>query len=162
MLRHLITFLLVNQAFASTAQISFVAQTNMPGVVVEGEAKNISTQYNPSAISGSSIEIDVFDLKTGMDKRDEHLREKVFSAKSLGEVKIKFTAKEKNCGADRCHIIGVLDIKGKQKEISLPLDEKNSISGVVDISLTEFSLPRPGFMGVKVEDSVKIHFKLTE
>lgn len=160
----LIASILVQATFASTSTISFVAETNMPGVSVEGEVSEISTQYDAQKLSSSRLEFDVFAMKTGMDKRDQHLREKVFSAKNPGDVKISFQAKKRECSAEQCKLIGDLTIKGITKEVQLPLESKNdkNFSGVAQVSLSEFSLPRPSFMGVQVEDVVKVKFSFQE
>lgn len=149
---------------AATAKIDFVAHTNVSGVKVEGEVTGAKVQYDVKNASGAVIAMDVFDLKTGMDTRDEHLREKVFAAKKEGEVKIQFTVKDLKC-AEECKVTGMLKIKEIEKELEIPVKanaERTKISGVAQVNLTDFNLKRPSFMGVKVDESVDINFEIRE
>jgi polyisoprenoid-binding protein YceI len=141
--------------YASSAKISFVAHTNMPGVSVEGHAEEIKTS------SGPVIEFDVFNLKTGMDKRDEHLREKVFAAKKPGDAVIRFEAISVPEGDGVAE--GKLTIKGVEKTIRFPVKRSGgAVSGKTQIELAAFALPRPSFMGVKVSEKVDVTFSLAE
>lgn len=146
-------FLLLSlEVQAATAKIDFVASTNVPGVTVEGAAHGI-------AIANNTFELDVFALETGMEKRDAHLREKVFSAKKIGDAKIRFEVLE--LGADQ--LKGKLKIKDIEREITIPISRSGeTVTGKTKIALSEFSLPRPSFMGVKVEETVDVSFKVTE
>ena len=82
MLAQILTSLFLSHSFAATATIDFVARTNVPGVSVEGKSENFNVSYNAQKLTGSSFQLDVFDMKRGMDKRDQHLREKVFKAEN--------------------------------------------------------------------------------
>lgn len=143
---------------AATAKIDFVARTNMPGVAVEGAAEDVKVQYQKSAPQETVVELDVFALKTGMGKRDQHLREKVFAAKTPGSL-IRFQLTELTGEEAR----GKLKIKDVERDISFPVERTaGGFQGKMEISLSEFQLPRPSFMGVKVEEKVAITFRLEE
>lgn len=160
----LVLSILSMDATAATAKIDFVAHTNVSGVKVEGEVTGAKVQYDVKNAKGAIVSMDAFDLKTGMDTRDEHLREKVFAAKKEGEVKIQFTVKDLSC-SEKCKVTGVLKIKDIEKELEIPVKanaERSKISGVAQVNLTEFNLKRPSFMGVKVEESVDINFEIQE
>jgi len=140
---------------ASSALISFVAHTNVPGVSVEGHVEEIKTSAGPV------IEFDAFNLKTGMDKRDEHLREKVFAAKKPGEAVIRFEATSVPEGDGVAE--GKLTIKGVEKTNSFPVKRSGrGVSGKAQIELAVFSLPRPSFMGVQVSEKVDVTFSFSE
>ena len=160
----LVLSFLCMDATAATAKIDFVAHTNVSGVKVEGEVTGAKVQYDVKTPAGAVIAMDAFDLKTGMDTRDEHLREKVFAAKKEGEVKIQFTVKDLKC-ADECKVTGMLKIKEIEKELEIPVkanSDRSKISGTAQVNLTDFNLKRPSFMGVKVEESVDINFEIRE
>ena len=164
MLAQLLSSLFLSHSFAATATIDFVARTNMPGVAVEGKSENINVAYNSQKLTGSSFQFDVFDMKTGIDKRDQHLREKVFKAENRGEAKIQFEAVNLDCSSS-CQLKGTLQIKDIKKEISMPVsisEDKKKIECSAIVSLSDFNLPRPSFMGVKVENEVEIKFNLAE
>jgi polyisoprenoid-binding protein YceI len=160
----LVLGLLCMDVSAATAKIDFVAHTNVSGVKVEGEVTGAKVQYDIKSPIGAVVEMDVFDLKTGMDSRDEHLREKVFAAKKAGEVKIQFTVSDLNC-AETCTVKGLLKIKDIEKVLEIPVKantERTRISGVTQVNLTDFKLKRPSFMGVKVEEAVDVNFEIRE
>lgn len=146
------TLLLSLGVHAGTAKIDFIANTNVPGVSVEGTASKV-------AVTNNVVELDVFDLATGMEKRDAHLREKVFAAKKVGDAKIRFEVVE----LGDAQLKGKLKIKDVEREISMPVTRSGgTVTGQTKIALSDFSLPRPSFMGVKVEETVDVSFKVTE
>ena len=156
----LILFLSLN-AQAGVAKIDFIANTNVPGVTVEGAASDVAVNYSAQKAVGTVVELDVFQLLTGMEKRDQHLREKVFAAKKVGDAKIRFEVLEMPAGNGE--LKGKLQIKGVEREIQFPVKrDGNTVTGATKISLENFALPRPSFMGVKVEDAVDVSFKITE
>jgi polyisoprenoid-binding protein YceI len=156
----LILFLSLN-AEAAVAKIDFIASTNVPGVTVEGKADDVKVDYKADKAVGTVVELDVFQLLTGMEKRDQHLREKVFAAKKEGDAKIRFEVLE--MPAADGELKGKLSIKGVEQQIQVPVKRDGlTVSGSTKISLEKFALPRPSFMGVKVDDAVEVSFKITE
>jgi polyisoprenoid-binding protein YceI len=154
-------FLLGLNAEVGVAKIDFVASTNVPGVTVEGAASEVAVDYHAQKAVGTVVELDVFQLVTGMEKRDQHLREKVFAAKKLGDAKIRFEVLEMPAGDGE--LKGKLQIKGVERELQFPVKrDGTTVSGATKISLENFALPRPSFMGVKVDDGVVVSFKITE
>ncbi len=148
-------------AQAGVAKIDFVASTNVPGVTVEGAASNVAVDYDPQKAIGTVVELDVFQLLTGMEKRDQHLRDKVFAAKKEGDAKIRFEVLE--MPATNGELKGKLLIKGVEHTIAVPVKRDGStVTGSTKISLDKFALPRPSFMGVKVDDAVEVSFRITE
>ena len=148
-------------AEAAVAKIEFIASTNVPGVTVEGAAGDVAVEYSAQKAVGTVVELDVFQLVTGMEKRDQHLREKVFAAKKTGDAKIRFEVLEMPTGNGE--LKGKLLIKGVEREIQFPVKrDGTSVTGTTTISLENFALPRPSFMGVKVDDGVAVSFKITE
>lgn len=156
-----IIFLMSLNVQAAVAKIDFIATTNVPGVTVEGKASEVKVDYQADKAVGTVVELDVFELATGMEKRDQHLREKVFAAKKVGDAKIRFEVVE--MPAANGELKGKLLIKGVEHQIQIPVKRDGStVSGSTKISLEKFSLPRPSFMGVKVDDAVEVSFKITE
>lgn len=146
---------------AAVATIEFIATTNVPGVTVEGKAADVKVDYQADKAVGTVVEFDVFALETGMEKRDQHLREKVFAAKKEGDAKIRFEVLELPVGNGE--LKGKLHIKGVENELQIPVKrDGGTVTGSTKISLEKFALPRPSFMGVKVDDAVEVSFKITE
>ena len=57
-------------------------------------------------------------------------------------------------------VSGPLSVKGVSKdlsvEIQVQLGETNRIQGEFEISLTEFGIPRPGLLGFRIADAVRV------
>jgi hypothetical protein len=135
---------------AAQAKLTFLVKTNMPGISVKGELpeKKFSSD-------DKFFEFDVFELKTGMEERDKHMYEKVFSATEAGQKKIRWELREKLADT----LLGELIIG--DKKVSVPLNLKDRLAqGKVIIRLTDYTLPRPSFMGVKVADEVEITYDI--
>ncbi|MBY0516362.1 MAG: YceI family protein [Bacteriovoracaceae bacterium] len=155
----------ISSVFAGFSEVSFVANTNMPGVSVEGKSQKMVFAGSLENVKGATLKFDVFELETGMEARDKHLREKVFKAKNKGDAFISFEAKDLVCASNKCELMGVLTIKDKAREIKLPVEmssNKKSLAGKATIALSQYDLPRPSFMGVQVEDNVEVTFKTME
>ena len=152
--------------FAATSTIKFVASTNGPGISVEGEAKNTNLKIDFNKLENTSVIVDVMDLSTGMEKRDKHLHEKVFNTTTAGVAKIEYTLTKINCPKDgnevECDCIGNLKIKDVQNEIKFKakLNRSNQmVEGKTLVSLNQFKLNSPSFMGISVEDNVEVEFR---
>lgn len=154
----------------AATSIKFVAKTDGPGITVEGEATKSLLNLDFNKLESTTLTIDTMDLTTGMERRDKHMQEKVFGAKSPGECKIEFKVKSVSCPEDLknakneiiCDGIGALSIKGQKQDIKLKvaIDNKaKSLSTTTQVSLEEFKLKAPSFMGITVEDKVEISFK---
>ncbi len=151
-------------AQAATAELSFLVETNVSGVSVEGKVEAPQVSYQSAQKASAQIRFDVFALRTGMEKRDAHLREKVFAAQRPGDAEVSFTLRGLVC-APECAALGAMRIKGVTKELRVPLTasaDHKVLRGEFELRLSDFQLPRPSFMGVKVEDAVKVQFKVQE
>lgn len=154
--------------YASSSSIKFTATTNGPGISVEGEAKNTNLIFDPNKLETTNVVFDVMDLSTGMEKRDKHLHEKVFNVSANGVAKIEYKISKINCPTSGnevdCDCIGNLKIKDVNNEIKFKAKlNRNSqtVEGKTLISLNQFKLNAPSFMGITVDDNVEVTFKVS-
>lgn len=160
-------FLISFNSLAATSVIKFTANTNGPGISVEGEAKNTNLKFDFKKLEGTNVVLDVMDLSTGMEKRDKHLHEKVFNTSNPNTAKIEYTLSKITCpnGTEaECDCVGMLKIKDVQNEIKFKVKVNRSsetVEGKTLISLNQFKLNAPSFMGITVEDNVVVDFKVS-
>ena len=149
--------------------VSFKAETNMPGVSIEGNSKNfkvLKADFSDDFLNIKKIEaeIDAETLKTGIDMRDQHMYEKVFWVLSGNEkpAHLKMTmdkiACEKktnllNCKGEAAFLFGKKNFK---RNLEFNLDSKNNTELIFNISLKELALEIPSYLGIELEDTVAI------
>lgn len=110
-----------------------------------------------NAITNVKLEIPVKNLKSEKGKMMDN---KAYSAlKADTHSKISFTASSMNIG--KGNVSGKLTIAGVTKTVSIPVSVTKSgssynITGTADLLLSDYGMKRPGFMGVKTGDGVKV------
>jgi len=156
-------------AFAATSSIKFTAKTDGPGIAVEGEVIRANVVVDFNKLEVTKFTTDVMDLITGMDRRDTHMHEKVFGAKSVGMAKIEYSASKVTCPTSKenevdCDCVGNLKIKDVSNEIQFKMHLNKSaqvLEGKTPISLKAYKLVPPSFMGISVLDAIELSFKVS-
>lgn len=166
----------INQIFASENQyvgeVSFKAETNVPGVNIEGVSKTFNTlksSFSDDNLSLNKIEaeIDAKTLKTGIDMRDQHMYEKVFMVLSNKEnpVLLKMVMDKTKCinSGDNLNCDGIANFtfgkKSFTKKIDLKFDKQLSTIVSFNVSLKELGVSIPSYLGIELEDEVAINMK---
>lgn len=153
-------------------ELSFQVATSIPAITVEGQASGLSSQ---AQVDKGKINLNfsfpVKALQTGMELRDEHMRENIFSDKEgLSPISLEqgeITCSQAELKGD-CTFKGKLTLVKTQKAIEIPLklsqqaDGKIAGEGSFKISLKDYAITPPNYMGVTVEDNVDIKFKAVE
>lgn len=178
-MKFLITSLLLVSffpAFSEAAQYDgeaiFKAETNMPGVSIEGSSKtfkSLRADFSDDNLSLKRIEaeIDAETLKTGIDIRDHHMYEKVFLVLSAKEKPVilkmvieKPTCEKKgaalNCSGNANFVFGK---KNFTRKLELMFDNKLNTEVAFNISLKELALEIPSYLGIELEDVVAVKMK---
>ena len=91
-------------------------------------------------------------LKTGIELRDKHLKEKLESSKfpEITMVKAKGSGSK---GKGTC----ILKIKGLEKKVPFTFKEnKDKVTFEMEVSLKDFKFKKISYLGVSVVDKVKI------
>ena len=113
-------------------------------------------------ISEIAILTKVEDFDSGNSNRDSHALEMLESFKYP---QIRFYSNNIKHDFDKVEIFGKLTFFGKsvEKKINskIKLDENQVLlSGKFDLILSDFEIKLPSFLGVKIDDIVKISFKI--
>jgi hypothetical protein len=155
-----------------SGEVSFKAETNMPGVSVEGISHSFKTlkadfSENEQVLNKVEAELDAETLKTGIEMRDQHMFEKVFLVLSAKEkpvlLKLKMekpTCEKKGativCSGDAQFTLGKKNITRKME---LKFDNKLNTEVNFNLSLKELALEIPGYLGIELEDSIALKMK---
>ena len=150
-------------------EVSFKAETNMPGVNIEGSSKSFKTlkaDFSDDFLNLKKIEaeIDADTLKTGIEMRDHHMYEKVFLILSAQEkpallkmimdkAVCEKIADGINCKGDANFTFGK---KAFLKKVEMKFDNKQNTQVAFNVSLKELSIEIPSYLGIELEDSVSV------
>jgi hypothetical protein len=153
-------------------EVSFKAETNMPGVSVEGIShtfKILKADFseNEQVLNKVEAEIDAETLKTGIDMRDQHMFEKVFLVLSSKQkpVLLKLKMEKPNCEKKGAALVCSGDAQfalGKKnitRKLELKFDNKSNTEVNFNLSLKELALEIPGYLGIELEDSIALKMK---
>jgi len=144
------------------------------GLTIEGK----STEVTASEASGKIVVVAKLDcgetscLKTGIDKRDEHLWKHLESGKfktaTLTVDKSTLTLPEDNKESEG-DASGELDFHGVKKTVKFHYKAKRTgsdymVHGLTSINIADFKIEQPSFAGVHtgMTAEVKVKFKLRE
>lgn len=152
-----------------SGEATFKAETNMPGVNIEGSTKTFKTlkaDFNDDfqGLKKIEAEIDAETLKTGIELRDHHMFEKVFlvlSAKekpSLLKMILENAVCEKEgnglkCKGDANFTFGK---KAFIKKLEVSFDKNQNTNVSFNVSLKELALEIPSYLGIELEDQVSV------
>jgi hypothetical protein len=153
-------------------EVIFKAETNMPGISVEGASKTfrvLKADFSDDNLSLKKIEaeIDSETLKTGIDMRDQHMYEKVFKVLSSNEKPaiLKMTMDKSSCAkkGETLDCTGEASFsfgkKSFSRKLDLKFDGKQNTEIAFNVGLKELALEIPGYLGIELEDSIALKMK---
>jgi polyisoprenoid-binding protein YceI len=161
-------------SWADTVQlgnIKFTANTNVRMFKFTGEVKDLTSSLarTNGTLSSFALTIPVKSIKTGMDIRDKHMQERVFTASdnTLPDITYKATSADCKPGASAteqvCVVAGQMSIRGETKPYPLTLTLNGSkISGSTDIDVFQFGV-KPELLQyseIKVDNKVHLDFEV--
>ena len=146
--------------------IQFEAVGKPAMIKIKGEAKQFITQIkNEQNGINLTAELDLSTLSTGIDLRDEHMKENYLEVNKFPKAKLKInqlltegitglnlpTVKNKT-------FAGTLELHGKSVPINgeFTIDEKNMTMAEFKIKLSDFDIKIPEYLGIKVAELVTI------
>lgn len=124
---------------------------------VTSSSANFSGTINGNAITNVKFSVPVKNLKSTKGKMMDN---KAYDALKADKApNISFTATSLSVG--KGNLAGKLTIAGVTKDVSFPVNVvKNgasyNITGTENLKLSDFGMERPGFMGVKTGDAIKV------
>ena len=154
---------------ASEGNVEFSATGKPSMLKIHGESKALTGQF---AIQGVDVSGDLQVLldgfTTGMSVRDNHLKEKIFEVKKFDKATLKITKLTlPNAQAGTYKALdfsGKLNFHGVDKDVTGKVDVTTSTSSLqfdatLEVNLTDFQIAPPEFMGMTIQDKVKIEAK---
>jgi len=148
---YLLLFILSTSAFSQGSfkaqiELSPVGSFEIKGKRVKGHITKAGSSYTADKIS-----ISVKSLKSGIDLRDEHMLKR-FTSK-----KIIVTEAKGSSGKGECYI----EINGIKKKTLFTFKDSGSKALIqLSIKLSDFKFKKLKYLGVKVQDMVKIKAKV--
>lgn len=130
-----------------------------------GAGATADLKVNGKKISGEVI-FTLESLKTGIDIRDEEMKEKYLQTKTYPEAKITFNEFEMPSGWSlqnpkiaTSSFRGKLKLHGVEREITGLYSVNSDLKATAkfDVKLTDFSIEIPVYLGIKVADFIKIN-----
>ena len=125
--------------------------------VMNGSSATFTGTANGNTITNVKFSMPAKSLKSTKGKMMDN---KAYDAlKSDKAPNISFTAAALNVG--KSNLAGKLSIAGVTKDVNFPVSvTKNGasyhITGTENLKLSDFGMERPGFMGVKTGDAIKV------
>ena len=163
-------------ALAETAKlgkVEFIAETNVKMFRFTGEAHELQAkiQRKGNQLIQLEIRIPVASIKTGMEIRDKHTVERIFTAADGSTPDILYSADKSDCkpGASSteqiCLLDGKLTIRGSQKPFPLTVSFKddNKVQGHAIINVLDFGVDPNTLMytGIHVDKNVAVDFEVS-
>jgi hypothetical protein len=162
----LLYFLTFSQAVKATqipmvGDFKFAITTNTRAVRFSGDVKaskgsvqRIDQEQNHYEVH---LSLDPNWFKTGINLRDEHLRDKILMNRPLVFVG------SAHCPTLECKAQGQLVLGDHQGEIEIALkwsENRENLKGEAQLSLKGLGLEAPSYLGVTVQDLIPVEFQL--
>ncbi len=154
------------ESVSQQGNISFEAVGKPAMIKIKGEAKKFNSQIKiEKGILSLNAELDLSALNTGIDLRDEHMKENYLEVNKFPKAKLKIDQlfSEVPSGAllptsQNKTFSGLLELHGKQVPISgeYSINDKNIAEAEFKIKLTDFDIKIPEYLGIKVAETVTI------
>jgi len=148
----------------------FIATGRPSMLKIHGQSKGPegSVILDGNTITGT-LSLKLSDLSTGIDLRDNHMREKYLEIKSyptaILTLKPLILPKFEGDGTKEMPFSGELNLHGNTKLVSgtavvSSKDRSYTISAQYPIHLSDFKIEIPSYMGIKVADDVNVTVQL--
>jgi polyisoprenoid-binding protein YceI len=140
--------------------------TGKPGFLrINGEGALADGEFiiDGTDLIGGEIKVHLDSLKTGLELRDQHMKEKYLETGrfpvaifKLDPIKLPLSKFE-----SETNLQGILTIHGISKPATLKIEGEKSENGfegsaTADLNVTDFEIKIPEYLGIKVADKVKI------
>lgn len=130
-----------------------------------GKGPGGTLKESASKVSGS-LKFELSTLSTGIELRDEHMKNKYLDTAQFPTAAIELDAVEVPAGDGEFPFAGQLDIKGVKKPVSGNAKViRNSTGGELTaefpIKLSDYPIGVPNYLGITVAEDVKVVVKST-
>jgi polyisoprenoid-binding protein YceI len=175
-------------AINSTGGSRVTFESDAPVENIVGVTTSVSgtftTDLDAPRNSRTNVVVDLTTVKTGIDKRDAHMRSpdfldtKKYPNATFNLTKLEIKGDPRASGGATAVGIGTLTIKGTARQIQVPvkvafraLDDKLKklgfkgdvlrVTGEFDIQLSDYGIKVPEMLGQKVSNTIKLTVALT-
>lgn len=161
-------FLYAQVAFAMTSEVQpdmssvqFKARGKPSFIAITGVSKGLTGQLESKnqALSGEII-LDLRELKTGIDLRDQHMKKNYLEVDTYPKAKVILENVKVNEGENPFRAI--LQLHGVTKDISGKFNRQgNRLKAMFNINLSDFAIKVPSYQGITVAEKVDIEVDLS-
>lgn len=147
-------------------KVSFLAKGKPALISIRGEGTGPqgTLQEKNSQLSGDLI-FDLTSLKTGIELRDDHLKNKYLEVEKHPKAKLSITdlqLPENRSG--KISFTGELEIRAVRQKVEgsvslIPSGNLTEVEAEFTIQLSRFQIPIPGYQGITVAEEVRIQVK---
>lgn len=175
-----LTFLIVISSIAQAAtnfeneknsgQINFLAVGRPAMIKIKG---NASAPFTKAILDKDILSVEsqlsLETLNTGIDLRDEHMKEKYLQVKEFPKAVLKINSINLPAGFELKptsikdqNFVGTLMLHGKEQVINgiFSLNDNFQLSASFTIKLSDFGIDIPSYLGINVADNVSIDTQL--
>lgn len=167
------TFLFVFLSFFASAEtpkikkshLEFVAVGKPAMIKIVGESNEVTgslTSDSNGSFSGT-LSLNIKSLKTGIEMRDEHMKEKYLEVEKYPTAYLKVQRLPAPAAGKSLKntFSWPLSLHGIEKNVDVTVDMKNSAEGYsgdaeFSLKLSDYNIAIPTYLGVKVADKVEI------
>jgi len=134
-------------------------------ITIKGEGTGVTGALTETdgKVSGD-LTFELKTLKTGIDLRDNHMKDKYLEVGKYPTAKLKLTNISVPQGlSGDLKIKGLLELHGQSKEVAISgkLEQDGEtlkLKGEIPITLTDFKIPIPNYKGITVAELVTVSF----
>ncbi len=140
--------------------VTFEATGKPSFIKIKGDGTKLThTEKKDKDKKVDFFEFEMADLKSGIDLRDFHMKEKYLKTKEFPKATLALDTYEVSIFelTGEREFRGVLTLKGESKPVTIKAKKNgNEIVGKFEIKLTDFGIEIPEWSGIKVADVVKV------
>lgn len=145
---------------ATDANVVFHA-TGPAGLAIEGKGSSLAVQDDGATVT---VVVGLAGLKTGIDLRDKHMKEKYLQVASFPNAELtvaRSALKFPAAGALTADAPGRMTLHGKTKEVTVHYTANKEgtafkVAGSVDLDLRDYAIDVPSYLGVTVKPQVRV------
>lgn len=144
-----------------TSSVQFKARGKPSFIAITGISKGLSgrLESKDQTLSGE-VALDLRELKTGIDLRDEHMKDNYLEVGTYPKAKVILENVKVNEGENPFRAI--LQLHGVTKDISGKFNRQgNKLKAMFNINLSDFAIKVPSYQGITVAEKVDIEVDLS-
>jgi polyisoprenoid-binding protein YceI len=144
---------------------------SVKGKVTKFEGRILLPSMEDRSSGSVILDIPASGLDTDHEGRDKRIKETCLEVSRFPSIRFESTEirnrdKDYSPGlSGKAEVTGLLDLHGVQKRIVVPVDytyaaDHLQVKGKVTIKMSDFRIPEPKFLFLRVKDEIKIEFEI--